>query len=199
MKRAALSVLLAIALLPLGTALAHSKPTIRVEPAIVAAGGTLTVIGKDMEAGAEFTITLDRSGRSIKLGLATAKGEPDEAGFTASFTVPADTTPGSYVVRAQSDKVSALADLTVTAPAAQATAGPATMALSAAPAASEAPMASSTPMPSATTGAGAPHEEEATAEEHKLPRQRPAGELAGAIGALVVLAGVGAWLVRSGA
>ena len=227
MKTFALSLLLALALLPVGTALGHNSPAIRVDPPVVAAGGTLTVIGKDMSTDTEFAITLERVGRSIPLGkVTTVAQDGGDAGFSASFTIPATTPPGSYTVRAQtqSGKVSATADLTVTA------ARPM-------PTPSEAPMAAMTPMPSAmpavvaampptveAPGAALPvavpavmpaaampaampsvmpaamRGEEASAEEHKLPMQRPEAELFGVIIAALGLAGVGTLLiVRSGA
>jgi len=214
--------LLALALLPVGIALGHSSPAIRVDPSVVVAGGTLTVIGKDMSDDTEFAITLERVGRSIPLGkVTTVAQDAGEAGFTASFTVPATTPPGSYTVRAQtqSGKISVTADLTVTA------ARPM-------PSPSVAPMAAITPMPSAVPGAapvmpstveapvaampsampvaavpsGTPAAmpaamggDEASAEEHKLPVQRPEAELFGVIAAALGLAGVGTLLVRSGA
>lgn len=217
MKTATLSLLLALALLPVGTALGHNQPVIRVEPSIVAAGGTLTVTGKDMSADTEFAITLERVGRSVPLGKATTVAQDGgEAGFTASFTVPAGTAPGSYTVRAQtqSGKISATADLTVTA----------AMPM---PVPSAAPMAALTPMPSAMPGTAAAmmpsmaeapvaaipsampaavpsmmpstmRGDEASAEEHQLAVRRPEAELFGVIVVAVGLAAAGTLLVRSG-
>jgi len=192
MRRSALILLLALlalALLPAGTALAHNQPTIRVEPSIVAVGGKLTVIGIDMSADLEFAITLERVGKSILLGSATATAPTGgEGGFTEAFVVPVNTPPGSYTVRAQtqSGKISATADLTVTKAMPSASMTP--MA-SATPVASEMPAAMASAMPAPV--AAMPGAMEASAEEHDVPRQRSGVELFATIAAAVVLAGAG--------
>ena len=194
MRRSALILLLALlalALLPAGTALAHNQPTIRVEPSIVAAGGKLTVIGNDMSADLEFAITLERVGKSILLGSATATAPTGgEGGFTEAFAVPVNTPPGSYTVRAQtqSGKISATADLTVTKAMPSASMTP--MA-SATPVASEMPAAMSSAMPTTAMASAMPGAMEASAEEHDVPRQRSGVELFATIAAAVVLAGAG--------
>jgi len=122
-----------------------------------------------MEPDVEFTITLERAGKAITLGMATAKKEiPDaeEAVFSQTFTIPSDTKAGSYQVRATSpDGDTASADLTVTEPTAAATTGPA-----------EARMASG--------------------ELHVLDRSKPILETASfaLIAAIAAIAGV--WLAR---
>ena len=183
--------LLALALLPAGTALAHNQPTIRVEPSIVAAGGKLTIIGNDMSADLEFAITLERVGKSILLGSATATAPTGgEGGFTEAFVVPVNTPPGSYTVRAQtqSGKISATADLTVTRTMPSASTTPMASAM---PVVSEMPAAMSSAMPTTPMASAMPGAMEATAEEHDVPRQRSRVELFATIAAAVVLAGVG--------
>src|SRR5512135_907007 len=107
-------------------ALAHGQPVLAIQPAIVAAGGTVTVTGSEVEPGEVFALTLQGLSGSVPLGQATVKGEGEEAGFTATFTVPADSVPGSYTVRAATDDGgTASADLTVTASSDKASAGPA--------------------------------------------------------------------------
>ena len=122
-----LIVLATLALAPVGIALAHGEPVIAVQPAVVAAGGQITVTGTEMEPGEVFTITLEGVSGSIPLGEATATGEGEEGGFIATFTI-LDAAPGSYTVRAATEAgESTEADLTVTAPSTEAEAGPATV------------------------------------------------------------------------
>lgn len=98
-----------------GGALAHGNPAIRVEPMVVGAGGSIAVVGTDMSPGVEFVITLERTGRSVEIGRATAEGEEDEGGFTVTLTIPLATPPGSHTLRAASASgKTASADLTVT-------------------------------------------------------------------------------------
>ena len=124
---ATLATVLALALTRL--AVAHGAPVITVEPAIVPAGGQITVTGSEVEIGEVFALTLEGMSGSIPLGKATVTGEGaagGEGAFTATLTVPADTVPGSYTVRAATEEVEAAAtDLTVTASASNASAGPA--------------------------------------------------------------------------
>ena len=119
--------MIVIGAVPLGLVLAHGEPEIVVEPTIVAAGGTITVKGTEMENGEKFVITLQGAQGSIPLGEATAAGEPD-ASFVVTFTIPETIVPSSYTVRAATeDGGIATADLTVTAPTTKASAGPATV------------------------------------------------------------------------
>ncbi len=121
--------LLLLGLAPLGTALGHGEPKITADPTVVAAGGTITVTGSEMEDGLKYTLTLEGVKGSIPLGEATAKGDP-EAGFVVQYTIPDETAAGSYTVRAVTeDGDVATADLTVTAPSAEASAGPAMAAM----------------------------------------------------------------------
>src|SRR3990172_3262708 len=107
-----------------GVAFAHGEPVIRVDPPVVAAGGSMTVTGTEMEPGEVFDLVLEGAATSVSLGQATAEGE--EAGFVVTRALPADLAPGSYRLRASTEEgESAVADLTVTAAAAQADAGPA--------------------------------------------------------------------------
>ncbi|HJW84366.1 MAG TPA: hypothetical protein VJ754_08670 [Anaerolineae bacterium] len=162
-----LIVLAALTLAPVGIALAHGVPVIAVQPAVVAAGDQITVTGTEMEPGEVFTITLEGVSGSIPLGEAAVTGEGEEGGFTATFTIPADTAPGSYTVRAATEEgESAEADLTVTAPSAEASAGPA--------------MA-----------------EEPTGEQHLLDRSKPIGQIAAVVVVIALSAAAGFVLVRS--
>jgi len=83
---------------------AHGEPVIVVEPAVVAAGGEVTVTGSEMEPGETFTIVLDGTAASVSLGEATAAGEGEEAGFVVEYAIPADLPPGSYILRATTEE-----------------------------------------------------------------------------------------------
>ena len=162
-----LIVLVVLVLAPVGIALAHGQPVIAVQPAVVAAGGQITITGMEMEPGEVFAITLEGLSTSAPLGEAVVTGEGEEGGFTATFTIPADTAPGSYTVRAATEEgESAEADLTVTAPSAEASAGPA--------------MA-----------------EEPTGEQHLLDRSKPIGQIAAVVVVIALSAAAGFVLVRS--
>lgn len=105
-----------LSIVSFGLALAHGEAVITVEPSVVAPGGQITVTGADMEAGEEFTITLENALTVIPLGDATAIGEGDEAGFTVTLTIPPEVQPGSYVVRAATEEGESItADLSVVA------------------------------------------------------------------------------------
>jgi hypothetical protein len=95
-----LIVLALIVIVPIGVgiALAHGTPTIAVEATIVAAGSPISITGSGMAAGESFTITLDGMAGSIELGTVTATSEGQAGGFTVTYTVPANSTPGSYTV-----------------------------------------------------------------------------------------------------
>lgn len=127
-RRIRLMLLFLLVLSPVGIALAHGVPEIAVDPTVCAAGSMITITGSAMEDGNTYTITLEGIKGSTPLGVTTAKSESgsEEAGFVVQYTVPASTAPGSYTVRAVTpDGDVATADLTVTAAAAQASAGPA--------------------------------------------------------------------------
>ena len=160
-------VLLALTPIGFGAALAHGTPVIAVQPTVAAAGGTITITGSDMEAGENFTITLDGLAGTTTFGKVTATGEGTEGGFTATYTVPADAVPGNYTVRAiAEDGDATTADLTVTAPSSSASAGPA--------------MA-----------------QEASAAPHVIDRSKPFGEVAGVVVVALLSGLAGFWLVRS--
>ncbi len=154
------------ALTGVGVVLAHGEPVIAVQPTIAAAGGQITVTGTEMEPDEVFTLTLEGPKGSIPLGKATATAQGEERGFTATFTIPADTPPGSYTVRAVTeDGGTATADLTVTAASTTASAGPATM-------------------------------QEASGEPHVLDRSKPVGQIIGIVAVALLSGGLGLWLVR---
>lgn len=156
----------ALVLLPVSAASAHGEPVIAVEPTVVAAGGQITLAGTEMEPGEVFAITLEGLATSVPLGEATVTGEGEEAGFTATFTIPADTAPGSYTVRAATEEgESTSADLTVTAAAETASAEPATV-------------------------------QEPTGERHQIDRPRPLGQVIVAALVIALGAAVGFALVR---
>lgn len=122
--------LLMIAVWPYRMALAHGQPVIAVNLEIVAAGGKITVTGTEMEVNEVFTITLEGMTGSTMLGEATAvkTGDQEDGGFEANFTIPSNITPGSYSIKASTeDGGVSTADLTITAPSDQASAGPETM------------------------------------------------------------------------
>lgn len=111
-----LSLVLMMSLFSTSIVLAHGGAGITVEPAVASAGGQITVIGADMEDGEVFTVTLEGMSGTFQLGEATATQEGDEAGFTATFTLPSELTPGSYLLRATTDEGESItADLTVSA------------------------------------------------------------------------------------
>jgi hypothetical protein len=164
-----LSFLLAVILaaLPLGAALAHGEPVITVEPAIVAAGGQITITGTEMEPGEVFAITLEGLAGSVPLGEATATGEGEEGGFTVTFTIPIETAPGSYQVSASAeDGDITSADLTVTAPSKEASADPA--------------MA-----------------QEPTGELHQIDRSKPIGQVIAVVVVIAISAAAGFVLIRN--
>ncbi|NJC96617.1 MAG: glycoside hydrolase family 61 protein [Anaerolineae bacterium] len=111
-----LSLVLMVSLFSTSIVLAHGGAGITVEPAIASPGGQITVTGADMEDGEVFTVTLESMSGTVQLGEATATQEGDEAGFTATFTLPSDLTPGSYLLRAATDEGESItADLTISA------------------------------------------------------------------------------------
>ncbi len=155
-----------LTLVPLAAAMAHGEPVIRVDPAIVAAGGSIIVTGTEMEVGLVFDLTLEGSTTSISLGEATAEGDGDEGGFVLTITLPVDLEPGSYTVRASTEEgESAIADLTITDAATEADPGPAQV-------------------------------EGPSGEAHLLPRTKPVTQIVGIAALAVALATVGVWLIR---
>ena len=148
---------------------AHGAPVLTLDPPIAAAGGTTIANGSQMEPDLEFAITLERAGKVITLGKATAtkdKPDADEAMFSQMVTIPSDTKPGSYQIRVTSaDGDTASADLTVTEVASAAKPGPAQV----------------------VTASG---------ELHVLDRSKPVAQTA-ALGVIAAfLAIVGIWMAR---
>lgn len=168
MKKASISLiftLLAALLIPSGIVRAHGQPVITVQPLVASAGGQITVTGSEMEPGEVFAVSLEGIGGSILLGNATAAGDGEGGGFTATFTIPDNTPPGSYAVRAATDTgEKAEADLTVTAPTSQASPGPATI-------------------------------QEPSGELHQLDRSKPLGQVIGVVVIALLSGLAGLWLV----
>ena len=155
-----------LALYPVGVALAHGEPIIRVDPAIASAGGSITITGTEMEPGEVFDLVLEGAATSVSLGRTTAEGEGEEGGFVVTLTLPGDLAPGSYRLRASTEEgESAVADLTVTAAAIEADPGPAMV-------------------------------QEASREPHVLDRSKPAGHVAGVAALAAASAVLGVWLIR---
>ena len=153
--------------LPPTAALAHGEPVISVEPAVVAAGGQITVTGSEMEPGEVFTISLENAMSSIPLGDVTVTGEGEEGGFTVEFAIPVDIDIGSYsVVATAEDGDSTSADLEITAPSEEASSAPAEMV-------------------------------EPSGEQHELDRSKSPIELIGIALVIAFSAAGGFWLVRS--
>lgn len=109
-----------LAFVPSNAVLADGVPVIVVEPNPASPGTQITVTGTDMEEGEIFAITLEGMTGVIPLGEATATPDGQEAGFTVTFTVPADLPSGSYFLRAVTEEgETATADLTIGASAEQ--------------------------------------------------------------------------------
>src|SRR3989304_1557076 len=113
---AAISLVAAIiALRPTTVGHAHGEPVIVVNPAIAAAGTSITVTGTEMEPGEVFRLFLESASTSTELGEATAEGEGEEGDFVLTISLPSDLPAGSYTLRAPSEEWgNAVADLTVT-------------------------------------------------------------------------------------
>ncbi|GIV80273.1 hypothetical protein FKZ61_007705 [Litorilinea aerophila] len=105
--------LLGLMLLPAVPALAHGGAEITVEPAVVVPGGSINVKGEGVEAGEEFTISLQGVGFETTLGTVTVGDDED---FHQEFTIPANVSSGIYQVVAVSGEGETLtAELTVEA------------------------------------------------------------------------------------
>ncbi len=189
-----LIVLIGLAFVSIGVALAHGTPVVAVQPTIAAAGGQITVTGSEMEAGETFTITLEGPTGSTYLGTVTAaatankdqmdtaapqaeskatpdntsaqNGEPQEGGFTVAYTVPDKTPPGPYTVKCTAEDGDATeTDLTITAASAQASAAPAMV-------------------------------QEPTGALHQIDRSKPTGQVVGDVVVVILSGALGLWLVR---
>lgn len=89
----AVLLLLGLALLPAVPALAHGEAVMTVSPTVVAPGAIINVEGEGVEAGEEFTISLQGVGFDTTLGMVTVGDDED---FHQEFTIPADAPPGTY-------------------------------------------------------------------------------------------------------
>src|SRR3990170_2021494 len=69
-----------LVLIPANVVFAHGEPVLRVDPPIAAAGGSITVIGTEMEPGEVFDLVLEGAATSVSLGRATVEGEGEEIG-----------------------------------------------------------------------------------------------------------------------
>lgn len=111
-----LSIALLLSLFSVGVVQAHGEPTITINPTAAALGKNITITGSDWEAGEVLKITLESASGVFELGQATAVADGDEAGFNATFAIPSDLAPGSYLVRCVAeDGHTATADLTIAA------------------------------------------------------------------------------------
>ncbi|MFA5788224.1 MAG: hypothetical protein WDA71_14770 [Actinomycetota bacterium] len=146
-------------------AVAHGEPVITVNPPLAAAGSDITVTGSEMEPGEVFTISLEGAPGSTKLGEATAEAQGEEGGFEVTLMIPPETPPGSYTVRAAT-------------PTGESTAADLTV----------------TP-PSSQASADPAMVQEPSGEAHMLQRTKSGGLVAGVIGAAVLGAGLGLWLL----
>ena len=103
--------LLGLTLLPALSVLAHGEAVMTVSPAVVAPGDTINVEGGGVEAGEEFTISLQGVGFEAILGTVTVGDDED---FHQEFPIPADVPPGTYQVVATSGEGETItAELTV--------------------------------------------------------------------------------------
>ena len=162
-----LLVVVSLALVPTAVALAHGQPVVTVEPILVAAGNPITVSGAEVEPGEVFVITLEGMSGSIPLGEAVVTGEGEEGEFVDTFTIPTDTRPGSYLVRAATvEGEVATADVTITAATENASDGPAMVM------------------------------DKASGELHIIDRTRSITESIVAATVIAICGGLGWWLVR---
>ena len=113
--RKALLTAVLILLLPIGLALAHGAPALVAKQGTVAPGGKVTLSG-DALGEDKDTVTLLLLGVTYQatLGTATLK---DDSFDKATFTIPRDAPPGTYVIRAKNGQITATAQIEITAPA----------------------------------------------------------------------------------
>lgn len=99
--------------LGMGVAFAHGKAELTVSPTVVPAGGEIKVEAKGVEAGEQFTITLEGMSYRAVLGIVMAGDDED---FHQDFTIPADAPAGIYQVKADNGQGEVLtAEVTVEA------------------------------------------------------------------------------------
>ena len=113
--RKALLTAVLILLLPIGLALAHGAPALVAKHGTVAPGGKVTLSG-DALGEDKDTVTLLLLGVTYQatLGTATLKNDSFD---NATFTIPQDAPPGTYVIRAKNGQITATAQIEITAPA----------------------------------------------------------------------------------
>ena len=113
--RKALLTAVLILLLPIGLALAHGAPALVAKQGTVAPGGKVTLSG-DALGEDKDTVTLLLLGVTYQatLGTATLKNDSFD---NATFTIPQDAPPGTYVIRAKNGQITATAQIEITAPA----------------------------------------------------------------------------------
>jgi len=112
--RKALWAAVAALLLPIGLALAHGAPALVAVQGTVAPGDKVTLsgdaLGKD---GDTVTLLLQGVTYQATLGTATLK---EDSFDNATFTIPRDASPGTYVIRAKNGQITATAQLEIVAP-----------------------------------------------------------------------------------
>ena len=108
-----------------GMVRAHGEPAITLAPTVAVPGESIFITGSDWQDGEILKITLESASGVSKLGQATASGNGDESGFTATYTLPTELAPGFYLVRCVAgDGHTATTDLTIVASPAQMNAQP---------------------------------------------------------------------------
>ena len=133
--------------------------------------GTVTaqasnVGGANMSSDSQMPAAPESEPTTTAEGAAAAGETAAEGGFTVAFTIPDNTPPGSYTVKASPEDGDATeTDLTITGPSDQASARPATV-------------------------------QEPTGEQHQLDRSKPTGEIVGIVAVAIVSGGLGLWLTR---
>ncbi len=193
-----LVILIGLAFVSVGVALAHGTPVVAVQPSIAPSGGQITVTGTAMEVGETFTLTLEGPTGSIYLDTVTAAGGGQES---MTDQEQKQATPGAASM-ATPESSAATSDepveggftMTYTIPdktppgsyTVKATAkdGDATETDLTITAASD--QASAEP---ATV-------QQPSGELHQLDRAKPTGELVGIVVAAIVSGGLGLWLAR---
>jgi hypothetical protein len=104
-------------------ALAHgggTEPTVELEPAQVTAGGTVVIVGSNMEPNSDRVIVL--AGQQLVVQLGTVKTDANGS-FSLTVTCPSHLPSGIYQVQAIGDETIS-ADLEVIAAAGMPSAGP---------------------------------------------------------------------------
>ncbi len=193
-----LIILIGLAFVSIGVALAHGRPVVAVQPTIAPAGGQIIVTGTEMEVGETFTITLEGPTGSIFLGTVTATGTDkesmtDQEQNKATPEAESKATPESGA--ATSDE-SAEGGFTVAYTTPDKTPpGPYTVKATA-----EDGDATETDLTITAASAQASAEpamvQEPSGEQHQLDRSKPTGEIVGIVAVAIVSGGLGLWLVR---